>query len=188
MGERRELIAQGGLGFFHPHQDVTIRCCVENVLQGIMDEGVDEIPATGWEKGLSTLTPLPGSRCIVSCMDDREVLVHGVTFYELRDLRDHFYAEMTIPLEEELKPTAHEVASPTWKAYLEQFLNWTVLLPTAGPIAGALGKSGLDILADVVKEWLATQPKDRTVEIYGPDGEVVRIVRMGKEIRTSKQE
>jgi hypothetical protein len=44
LGER--ISAQAGLGFFHPHQDVTIRCCIENALQGSMDEGVDEIPAT----------------------------------------------------------------------------------------------------------------------------------------------
>jgi hypothetical protein len=56
------------------------------------------------------------------------------------------------------------------------------------PIAGAIGKSALDLPVDRVKEWLATRPGNRRVEIYGPDNQVVRIVKNGEEIRTSSVE
>jgi hypothetical protein len=56
------------------------------------------------------------------------------------------------------------------------------------PIAGAVGKSALDVLADRVRKWLESRPEDeeRAVRIFGPDNKVVTVVKMGKEIRTSK--
>ena len=57
-----------------------------------------------------------------------------------------------------------------------------MLLPTTVAIVGAVGKSELDILADVVKKWLAARPGEREVEILRPDGQVVRIVKIGKQI------
>ena len=56
------------------------------------------------------------------------------------------------------------------------------------PAAGAVGKSVLDVLVDRVKTWLATRPGNRKVVVlFGPDNEVVQIVKTGKEIRTSNQ-
>jgi hypothetical protein len=53
------------------------------------------------------------------------------------------------------------------------------------PLAGAVGQKVLDALVERVKTWLATRPEDRTVQILGPDDEVVGIVKTGKKIQTS---
>jgi hypothetical protein len=52
------------------------------------------------------------------------------------------------------------------------FLQGKVLLP----IAGAIGKSVLDLIVDRVKKWLAQRPEERTVDTYGSDGTVVSVV------------
>jgi hypothetical protein len=63
------------------------------------------------------------------------------------------------------------------------FFQAKVLLP----IAGAIGKSVLDVIADRVKEWLKHRPEDRTVEIYGPDNSVVSVVKKGREIDIARR-
>jgi len=52
------------------------------------------------------------------------------------------------------------------------------------PVAGAIGKSILDVIVDRVKIWLAKRPEDRKIEIYGPDGTVVSVVKTGATIQT----
>jgi hypothetical protein len=54
------------------------------------------------------------------------------------------------------------------------------------PIAGAIGKSILDVIVDRVKGWLARRPEDRTVEIFGPDDTVVTVVKLGKKVSSRK--
>ena len=58
---------------------------------------------------------------------------------------------------------------------------------TVESAVGAVGQEALDVLADSMKKWLGTRPEDQTVEIYGPDDKVVRIVKTGKKIRTSSE-
>ena len=58
---------------------------------------------------------------------------------------------------------------------------------TVEAAVGAVGQEALDVLADSMKKWLGTRPEDQTVEICGPDGEVVRIVKKGKKIKTSSE-
>jgi hypothetical protein len=57
------------------------------------------------------------------------------------------------------------------------------------PLAGLIDKKILDVHVDKVKRWLdRPEVQDRKVEIYGPDDKVVRIVKTGKEIRTSEED
>ena len=58
-------------------------------------------------------------------------------------------------------------------AYYSFIFSEKVLLP----IAGAIGKSILDLIVFRVKTWLKHRPEDRTIDIYGPDGTVISIVK-----------
>lgn len=110
------------------------------------------------------------------------VLTTDLTGYEIKDLIYHLDPDATDSesFRREYWGDAHVV-----KELFEFGLKHsTVLLP----IAGAIGKSALDALVERVQKWLATRPEDRTVEIYGPDKKVVRIVKTGKEIRTLSRE
>ena len=103
--------------------------------------------------------------------DEIRVLAHGlnaidlnVTYGMLHDLGRRVYGELMM------------------KEVAEFGLRHSAVLL---PIAGAVGQKVLDVLVDRAKTWLATRPEDGTVQIFGPDNEVVRIVKTGKEIRTS---
>ena len=63
-------------------------------------------------------------------------------------------------------------------AYYDFFVNSKILLP----VAGALGKSVLDVIVDRVKEWLKNRPDDNTVEIFSPDNKVLSVVKIGQKI------
>jgi hypothetical protein len=103
---------------------------------------------------------------------DYEVFTYYLTTDEIRDLSYHLD-----PKAEDLNQLLSAPARMVRAVSL--VLNSRVLLP----VAGAIGKSALDVLVDRVKNWLATRPEDRTVQIFGPDDEIVRIVKTGKEIR-----
>jgi hypothetical protein len=101
---------------------------------------------------------------------------HVFTYYlrtdEIRDLSYH------------LDPNAEDLnqlffAPARMMGDVSLVLNSKVLLP----VAEAIGKSALDVLVDRVKTWLETRPEDRTVQIFGSDEEIVRVVKTGKEIR-----
>lgn len=64
---------------------------------------------------------------------------------------------------------------------LHMLLDEKVILP----VAGVIGKSVWDLVVDRAKNWLARRPEDRKVEILGPDGTVVSLVKKGKEISTT---
>jgi len=64
-------------------------------------------------------------------------------------------------------------------AYYDFVVGSKILLP----IAGALGKSVLDVIVDRVKEWIKNRPDDNTVEIVAPDNKtVVSVVKIGQKI------
>ena len=121
-------------------------------------------------------------------MDDRgfrelyayRVVAGDLTNNEIRDLSHLLHADVNFgPCECE---DPNDI--PLLKEPVEFWLKHSnVLLPTAG----AVGKAGLDVLVDILKKWLEARPEveDRKVDIYGPDYEVVRIVKTGKEIRAS---
>ena len=131
---------------------------------------------------LSTLTHLAGAGfCIVACMDELDVgfqreypyrvVTSGLTDDEIEDFGDRLDADAT----KSFKVFCRD-PSPIFLAESVEFcVKYSSVLR---PMAGAVGKAGLDVLVDSVKNWLANRPEheDRTVEIFGPDNEVVRIV------------
>lgn len=51
------------------------------------------------------------------------------------------------------------------------------LLVTLAPAAAYVGKKAMDLLTDRAKAWLDKQEKHEMVNIYGPRGEIVKVVR-----------
>jgi hypothetical protein len=43
--------------------------------------------------------------------------------------------------------------------------------------AKSAGKKVLDVLADKLKSWLEQKPNVKEITLYGPDGEVVKVVK-----------
>jgi hypothetical protein len=70
---------------------------------------------------------------------------------------------------------------PTWGYYAFHVVAISLL-----PIAGAIGKTVLDLIEDRVKNWLARRPEDRTVEIFGPDDTVISVVKVGNSVSTTR--
>jgi hypothetical protein len=103
--------------------------------------------------------------------DKYRVLTFGLTNSDYEELRD------------EVAPEAKFTTSfggGGFTPHYDFFFNAHVLLP----IAGAIGKSVLDVIVDRVKEWLKRRPEDRTIEVYGPDGTVVSVIKVGAHIET----
>jgi len=50
-------------------------------------------------------------------------------------------------------------------------------------LLGAVGKLVSDVIAARVKDWLAKRPEDRKIEIYGPNDEVVSVVKVKNDIQ-----
>jgi hypothetical protein len=55
---------------------------------------------------------------------------------------------------------------------------------TLSPAAIYLGKKALDSAIDLVKTWLMAKPEEyKRVNIYGPDGEVISVVKVKKDVQ-----
>ena len=109
------------------------------------------------------------------------VVTSGLTDDEIDDFSDRLDADAT----KSFKVFCRD-PSPMFLATSVEFcVQYSSVL---SPMASAVGKAGLDVLVDKVKKWLANRPvhEDRTVEIFGPDNQVVRIVKTGKKIRTER--
>lgn len=61
------------------------------------------------------------------------------------------------------------------------------ILLALSPVALYAGKKAIDICADKVKEWLKTREGAVEVRIFGPNGEVVKIVKKDTEVKIERQ-
>src|SRR6185437_16869880 len=55
------------------------------------------------------------------------------------------------------------------------------------PLALYAGKKAIDICADKVKEWLNTRNETVEIRIFGPNGEVVKIVRTKTAVESAEK-
>jgi len=101
------------------------------------------------------------------------VRTSGLKYAEYEELRDEVASEANFTT---------SLGGGGFTPHYDFFFNAKVLLP----IAGAIGKSVLDVIVDRVKKWLDGRPKeeDREVDIYGPDGSVVSVVKVNGKIET----
>jgi hypothetical protein len=79
----------------------------------------------------------------------------------------------------QLRPFSHfrEAQFHLWTEVVEFSLSSKVLLL----IAGAIGKSALDVLVDRVTKWLEeTRSGDGELNIFGPDNKVVLMIKRAK--------
>jgi hypothetical protein len=53
----------------------------------------------------------------------------------------------------------------------------TLFISTGAVAAKSAGKKVLDVLADKLKSWLEQKPNVKEITLYGPDGEVVKVVK-----------
>lgn len=67
----------------------------------------------------------------------------------------------------------HELSESEFQHYV-RFAVWLA------PGAYYAGKKAIDIVADEVQKWLDKRDTVEHVELYGPDGEVLRVVKKEK--------
>ena len=148
-----------------------------------MSGGLSPSVSRGGSRYRQHLLRLHGG-CIVSCMDNDEfrVVTFELTDVEIQKLSDHLDADAThIREPEQLRDDVLYSELPNLLRVIEFGLKQSSVLH---PVAGAVGKSALDVVVDRVKKWLEKRREDRQVVILGPDGQRVRIVKTGKEIRS----
>jgi hypothetical protein len=99
------------------------------------------------------------------------VLTFGLKNVEYEELRDKVASEAKFTT---------SLGGGGFTPHYDFFFQAKVLLP----IAGAIGKSVLDVIVDRVKDWVKRRPEDRTIDIYGPNGSVVSVVKVKGKIET----
>src|SRR6266566_7610787 len=83
------------------------------------------------------------------------------------DLKGYLEERLGVRLYIELLESEHE--------------HWPIttlfLSALAVPAAKYAGKKLLDVLADLLRSWLQRKPNVKEIALYGPDGEVVKVVK-----------
>jgi hypothetical protein len=82
------------------------------------------------------------------------------------ELQDYLGEKLGVKVYIELLESVHE--------------HWpiTTLFVSMGAVAARYaGKKVLDVVADLLKSWLQQKPNVTEIKLYGPDGEVAKVVK-----------
>lgn len=100
---------------------------------------------------------------------------------QIFDLKNAEYEELRDCVAPDARFT-HSLGGGGFTPYYDFFFQAKLPLP----IAGAIGKSVLDVIVDRVQKWMEQRPEDRTVYIFGPDNAVISVVKKNREIRKER--
>jgi hypothetical protein len=91
----------------------------------------------------------------------------------------HYKNARVISDESDLQNYLKERLETTILVELLESDHWPIttlfLAPAAVPLAKYAGKKLIDVLADLLRKWLQDKPHISEIELYGPDGKMIKV-------------